>query len=94
VRALLKQPQLSPLSAAEQVMVLYAVTQGVFDELTDEKLAVAEAAVIAALPEIAATARRITDGKPLDRTDLDRLLATARNAVGPLLVTEKTADND
>ncbi len=84
VRAILKQPQFSPLTAAEQVIVLYAVSQGVFDDLTEERLMEAETAVTAGLTESPEAARKINDSEPLNETDLAGLLKGAQKAVQPL----------
>ncbi len=93
VRGILKQPQLSPLSSAEQVMVLYAVTQGLFDALPETGLPKAEAAVVDALAALPEIVRAIEQGKPLTEEDLEAMLAAARKAVAPLLDTDKSADN-
>ncbi len=94
VRAILKQPQLSPLTAAEQVMVLYAVTQGVFDEVSEERLVEAEAAVIAALGETPEVCKKINNGQPLNEADMARLLKGAQAAVKPLGEATKEADGN
>lgn len=94
VRGILKQPQLSPLSPAEQVMVLYAVTQGLFDPIPETELPQAEAAVVAALGTLPEIARAIDQGETLKAEALEAVLAAARKAVAPLLGTDKSADNE
>jgi F-type H+/Na+-transporting ATPase subunit alpha len=46
VREILKQDQYSPLSAGEQVVVLFAVTKGYLDEIEPERIAEAEQRLI------------------------------------------------
>ncbi|MDX9708811.1 MAG: alternate F1F0 ATPase, F1 subunit alpha [Trichloromonas sp.] len=93
VRGILKQPQLSPLSPAEQVMVLYAVTQGLFDAIPETGLPQAEAAVVAALGTLPEIARAIDQGETLKAEALEAVLAAARKAVSLLLGTGETADD-
>jgi F-type H+-transporting ATPase subunit alpha len=93
VRGILKQPQLSPLSPAEQVMVLYAVTQGLFDAVPETELPQAEATVVAALGALPEIARAIDQGETLKPEDLEALLTAARKAVAPFLGSGKTADD-
>ena len=94
VRGILKQPQLSPLSPAEQVMVLYAVTQGLFDAIPEIELPQAEAAVVAALGALPEIVRTINQGETLKPEALEALLTEARKAVSPLLGPDKSADNE
>jgi F-type H+-transporting ATPase subunit alpha len=46
VREALKQNQLNPMGAGEQIAVLLAVTKGLFDDLPVENMAPAEAAIL------------------------------------------------
>lgn len=82
VREVLKQRQYQPLPVAEQIAVLLAVTEGVFDSIPLEQMTVAEQAVraqaVARCPEIGA---RITSGSPLSDAERDTLLAAARAAI-------------
>jgi F-type H+/Na+-transporting ATPase subunit alpha len=94
VRSILKQPQLSPLTAAEQVIVLYAVSQGVFDNLNEQQLIEAESTVIAALSKMPETVAKINGGEPLDETELADLLRAAQAAVQPLRETAKETDGN
>lgn len=45
IRAILKQAQFSPLTPAEQVLILYAANQGLFDAVAETDLPAAEAAL-------------------------------------------------
>lgn len=94
VRGILKQSQLSPLSPAEQVMVLYAVTQGLFDAVPETELPQAEAAVVAALGALPEIARAIDQGETLKEEELEALLAAAREALPHLPTTDKTTKTD
>jgi F-type H+-transporting ATPase subunit alpha len=83
VRELLKQPQYRPLEVAEQVAGLVAVNGGAFDSLELEEVGPAEGkvrqAVKEALPELC---RKIAEGGELGEEDQDRILRTARQALG------------
>jgi F-type H+-transporting ATPase subunit alpha len=63
VREALKQNQLTPMSAGEQIAVLLAVSKGLFDDLPVENMAPAEAAVL--------------DKVNSEITDLNQVVATA-----------------
>jgi F-type H+-transporting ATPase subunit alpha len=45
IRAVLKQPQLAPVSVPEQILLLLALTHGLFDEISLSKMKEAEAAL-------------------------------------------------
>jgi len=83
VREMLKQPQSDLLSAAEQIAVLLAVTQGVVDGLPLTRLAEAERAIRQAvrtqLPDLCA---RIEAGEPFEPDAREQVLQTARHAIG------------
>ncbi|WP_028321099.1 alternate F1F0 ATPase, F1 subunit alpha [Desulfatiglans anilini] len=51
VREVLKQGQFSPLSAGEQILVLFAVARGLLDAVPLERIAAAEKAILAGLAE-------------------------------------------
>lgn len=83
VRAVLKQPLLSPRSPTEQVAVLHAVNRGVFDAVDDEKMTVAEEKVCNAAMEEHALAVKVEEGEKLTAEDLHLLEARAREAAAP-----------
>jgi F-type H+-transporting ATPase subunit alpha len=85
VRAVLTQSQFSPLTAAEQVMVLLAVNRGVFDDVDEADLTKAEREVQRAVSEVPEAARRVEHGEKLTGGDLEALLDAARQAVRPLI---------
>jgi F-type H+/Na+-transporting ATPase subunit alpha len=81
VREVLKQPQYKPVHVAEQIAVFLAVTQGYFDDMSLEKIALGEKnireAVLKELPEVCG---RIEQGESLndeDRESLERVIAQA-----------------
>ena len=81
VRAVLKQGQCAPRSAAEQVMVLHAVNCGIFDEVAEEDMARAEARVCEALVTVPDIASRIAGGEKLGEKDLRALRQAAAMAL-------------
>jgi F-type H+-transporting ATPase subunit alpha len=85
VRAMLKQPQFSPRTAVQQVLVLHAVNSGVFDPVAEKNLVKAEQAVCAQLAEIPELAASILRGESLSGEDLATLRQVAERAVGQLI---------
>lgn len=85
VREILKQLQYSPLTAAEQIIVLLAVNEGVFDPVAEEKLAQAEALVRAAVRQLGDIAEKIENGEKLSDDDLSVLRRRAEEAVADLV---------
>lgn len=76
VREVLKQRQYEPIPVAEQIAVLLAVTQGLFDRLSPEEVGAAEKAVrrsiVEQYPEVC---RRIERGEKLSSGDRQALLS-------------------
>ncbi len=82
VREVLKQPQYEPMTVAEQIAVLLAVTTGVFDDVNIEEIAVAQKTVCKALTEqLPDVCKSIQDGKILNDGDHDALLKVTRDAL-------------
>ncbi|WP_262920294.1 alternate F1F0 ATPase, F1 subunit alpha [Parabacteroides sp. FAFU027] len=54
IRTWLKQPELHPLSVAEQIVVLLALTEGHFDSISIDDMKLAEAALLEACPQLPA----------------------------------------
>lgn len=79
VRHILKQPQYAPMSVAEQIVVLLAASENVFDILPLDRVAEAEhavrKAVVGELPEVC---ERIESGVKLDGEDREAILDLAR----------------
>ncbi len=95
VRKVLTQPELQPRSIPEQIAVLLAVTEGLFDAVEVEDIPRAEVrvreAVTGALPEIC---RRIEDGEELTGGDRAAIMDAARRALEPLNEAETGAVGD
>lgn len=84
VRSILKQPQFSPFTAAEQVMVLYAVNQGVFDEVEEDDIAKAEFEVRQAVKKVPEVAEKVEKGEKLSDEDLKTMRSAAEKAARQL----------
>ncbi|NMF85732.1 alternate F1F0 ATPase, F1 subunit alpha [Nodosilinea sp. P-1105] len=84
IREVLKQPQSQPLSAAEQIAVLLAVTHGLLDAVSLDHISAVEQqltqAISGHLPDLC---DRIHQGDPLTDTDLDTLLPQLKAAIAP-----------
>lgn len=85
VREVLKQPQYKPVPVAEQVAVLLAVNEGLFDSLSPVAIAPAELAIRQAVkgrcPEVC---DRLQSGERLSDKDRQALLQVARDALNGL----------
>ncbi len=82
VREVLRQPQLAPLRAAEQIAALLALNAGLFDALPVEGIAGAEAAVrTAVLQRLAPLCDRIEHGAALADADREALLRVSRETL-------------
>ncbi|MCK4622208.1 MAG: alternate F1F0 ATPase, F1 subunit alpha [Desulfuromonadales bacterium] len=85
IRAILKQPQFSPLTPAEQVMVLYAANQGVFDQVAEDDLDRAESAVRRAVANLPQAVAKVEQGETVSEALLQVMLRAAEAAVTPLI---------
>jgi F-type H+-transporting ATPase subunit alpha len=82
VREALKQPQFDPLRASEQVAMLVAATNGLFDNLGADQVVEAEAKIRSTLPEkLPEICEAIESGRKLGPGELDALVALAQEAV-------------
>jgi len=82
IREVLKQDQYAPMPVEEQIAVLLAATDGVFDAVAPDRVGEAEAAVRAALQdERPSVAEAIREGRDLDEEARREVLAIARTAV-------------
>ncbi len=85
IRACLRQPAFAPLSLAEQLAVLLALTEKLFDELPLERMAEAEQAVRDAAAGIAPQVRaRFDTAASLGDEDRAAIVQIARDALAPL----------
>ena len=92
VREVLKQPQYAPIPVAEQVAVLLATTEGLFDALEPGQGDEAETRVRNAVREThTALCDKIGDGATLTDDEQAALLSTAREAIEPMT---ETSDAD
>ncbi|MRR57569.1 MAG: alternate F1F0 ATPase, F1 subunit alpha [Deltaproteobacteria bacterium] len=93
VRETLKQRQYDPMPVCEQVAVLVAVTNGMFDALPPEQVAEVEQKVRESmtllLPDLCV---RIEAGEDLDERDRERILAVISPLVTPAPVKVRHAD--
>jgi F-type H+-transporting ATPase subunit alpha len=82
IRACLKQPQSAPVSVPEQIVVLLALSEGLFDTVPLEKMADAEKALhlaVANIPNDMQT--RFDSGAKLSTEDRTSLVGTARQTL-------------
>jgi F-type H+-transporting ATPase subunit alpha len=85
VREVLKQDEHRPIPAAEQVAVLNAVNEGLFDELATERVGDAEAAIRERVTdELPSICERIEAGEELADEDWQKLTEAARAAIAAL----------
>jgi len=82
VREILKQPESEPLPVAEQVAVLFAANEGVFDDVPLEKVREAAAAVRQQVVQrLSELCDRIQSGEQLGDDDWQELLKVCREAI-------------
>ncbi|MBI1371974.1 MAG: alternate F1F0 ATPase, F1 subunit alpha [Phycisphaera sp.] len=84
VRAVLKQPVYAPLPAAHQIAVLLAVTEGLLDTVSPDKVADVEAGIGKMLSEqLPDVVDRIHSGKQLSDDDRAALLKLCSDVIAP-----------
>jgi F-type H+-transporting ATPase subunit alpha len=99
IRACLKQPELSPVSVPAQIVILLALTAGLFDTLPLERMTDAEQAVTEAAASIPAEiVARFDSAEKLSAKDRDAMIEIARNALAgfkdkPAADPERTAED-
>ncbi|MBE2202304.1 MAG: alternate F1F0 ATPase, F1 subunit alpha [Anaerolinea sp.] len=82
VREVLKQPQYEPLPVAEQIAVLLAVTEGLFDELPVEEIGpVSQRVREEVVRKETAVCRRIERGETLSDADRETLLKRIKGTI-------------
>jgi F-type H+-transporting ATPase subunit alpha len=82
VREVLKQPQYEPMRVSEQIAVLLAVTEGLFDDVPVDDMEDIEAEIRKQVTEKdAEICRRIEEGRKLSDDDRDSLLGTIRDVI-------------
>jgi len=82
VRTALRQAERDPMPAAEQLAVLIAAMEGLFDALSEQQLTDAMARIrAAASKQLQFIDERISENKGLSKEDRERIITTARNAL-------------
>ncbi|MGB3247091.1 MAG: F0F1 ATP synthase subunit alpha [Sulfitobacter sp.] len=82
VRAALRQPERDPIPVGEQLTILLAAMEGLFDGLSDADATGAMAAIrTAARGELGEIASRIAANEPLHDEDRDKLIKVAKQAM-------------
>jgi F-type H+-transporting ATPase subunit alpha len=82
VRESLKQPQYSPIPVPEQIAVLLAVIEGLFDEIPPGRVGeIAEEIRVAVRRELPDLCERIVEGEKLEEQDREAILGVAENVI-------------
>jgi len=93
VRSIFKQQQFAPMEAAQQLFILHAINQGLFDDIHEDKIRDVESAIgrlIEDQPEIEA---KIEQGRELSAEDLNTMKKAAKNAVDGWRLTLKNSED-
>ncbi|AWV89263.1 alternate F1F0 ATPase, F1 subunit alpha [Bradymonas sediminis] len=92
IRACLKQPELAPVSVPGQILVLLALSEGLFDGVPLTEMVEAQAALKKATKDIPESLSRLFGGsQKLGPEDRDILIGLAKKALKPFLVAEEVA---
>ena len=84
IRACLKQTEFAPVSVVEQITVLLALIEGLFDGVPLDKMRAGEQALCAASTQIASDIReRFVAGQKLNDPDRAAVLKIARQSSAP-----------
>lgn len=91
IRMLFKQPEMQPVSVPEQLIVLIALTNGLFDLVPLDKITLAEELLRKISIEISTSfVQRIHSSEPLDKNDEDTILSLAKEALKSIIPETKT----
>lgn len=94
IRSCLKQNELQPMSVAEQITVLLALTNGLFDDIPIDKMNGAEANLLNNSKEFPSDIiKRLYSDKPLSDQDHDIILKVASELIAPFKDKPKTDQN-
>jgi F-type H+-transporting ATPase subunit alpha len=86
IRSVMKQNERQPLSVAQQIIVLLALVDGIFDQVPIEKMHMAEVELLKILPQLpGALVARLFSNELLNTTDRESILNLAKKAVAPFL---------
>jgi F-type H+/Na+-transporting ATPase subunit alpha len=95
VREVLKQPQYQPMPVSDQIAVLLAVNEGVFDDIPVNEIENASRKIRDRVQgERPDQVKRIESGEKLEDADIQSLLKTARKALGQETETEETESEE
>jgi F-type H+-transporting ATPase subunit alpha len=95
IRMCFKQQELQPMSVPEQIVILLALTSGLFDTIPIDKLKEAEAVLQKMDPELPAEMqKRLFSDKELSNSDRETILKMAGNILEPFQEKPETDSND
>ena len=84
IRSCLKQNELHPLTVSEQIVVLLALTNGLLDGISIDKIADAETAILKDMENFPAEVmKRLFENQPLKNEDRDTILKIASDILAP-----------
>ncbi|MDT8417768.1 MAG: alternate F1F0 ATPase, F1 subunit alpha [Lutibacter sp.] len=90
IRSWLKQLELHPLSVSEQIIVLLALTEGLFDHIAIEKMGSAETALLKKSKDLPdEILQNIFSKKNLNETERETILAIAAEALAEFEITSE-----
>ena len=94
IRAIFKQPEQSPVSVPEQVLVLFALVHGVFDDVPLNRMTEAEHQVRTKHSDLPKEIlNRIYDSKNLNDEEKEVIISLAKEAIQNILDEEKLNSN-
>lgn len=94
IRAIFKQPEQSPVSVPEQVLVLFALVHGVFDDVPLDRMTEAEHQVRTKHSDLPKEIlNRIYDSKNLNDEEKEVIISLAKEAIQNILDEEKLNSN-
>ncbi|WP_159470277.1 alternate F1F0 ATPase, F1 subunit alpha [Dyadobacter sp. 3J3] len=84
IRSCLKQNELHPLTVSEQIVVLLALTNGLFDTISIDKIEQGEGAILSSMGNFSdALLKRLYSDKPLSDADRGSILKIAGEILDP-----------
>ena len=93
IRMIFKQPEMQPVSVAEQLLVLLALTKGLFDSIPLDRMKEAESLVRKRSSELSdEVLRRINSSESLKENDENIIIALAKNALQTMNISQTLSD--
>ena len=93
IRMIFKQPEMQPVSVAEQLLVLLALTKGLFDSIPLDRMKEAESLVRKRSLELSdEVLRRINSSESLKENDENIIIALAKNALQTMNISQTLSD--